>query len=254
MSMTEAGDIEQHLADAVSTLSLLVVADQTPESTLERIVEVLMRTIDHADGAGVSLVNDYLIQTVAATSDLQRQMDDLQTAAAEGPCLEAIRDPETRVVRIDDLSSEVRWPRYCRAAWALGVASKIAFVLDVEREVLGALSLYAIRPSAFDSEDETIGCIFANHAAVALANAQTYAASQLKAEQLQEALHSRDLVGRAKGILMERDGLTEDEAFARLRRIAMNLNVKLRDVAALMTGATPTLRQETGTTSPIDAN
>jgi hypothetical protein len=152
------------------------------------------------------------------------------------------------------LSREQRWPRYCRAAAALGVKSKIALVLDVEGKVLGALSLYANRPSAFDSEDETIGCIFANHAAVALANAQTFAATQLKAEQLEEALRARDLIGRAKGILMERDGVSEDEAFARLRRISQNLNVKLRDVAALMTGATPTLVRETGNTGGGDTH
>ena len=39
-----------------------------------------------------------------------------------------------------------------------------------------------------------------------------------EAESLAEALQTRKIVERAKGLLMEREGLTEEEAFARLRR------------------------------------
>ena len=232
--MAGSRDPLEQLGQAVSRLSLLVVADETPETTLARIVAVLLQTIDHAAGAGVSLVKGRTIETAAATSDLQRRVDELQTATGQGPCFEAIREPEARVYRIDDMSSEKRWPVFCQRVSALGVQSKIAFVLDVDGKVLGALNLYASRPAAFDSTDETIGCVFADHAAVALANAQTHAANRLAVEQLEEAVRSRDVIGRAKGILMEREGLTDDQAFARLRDISQHLNMKLRDVAADM--------------------
>ena len=246
--MARHGDAQERLAAAVATLSMLVVADETPETTLARIVAVLMHTLNRADGAGISLVSGWRIETVAGTSDLQRRVDEVQTETGQGPCFEAIRAPSARAFRIDHMSGETRWPLFCARVADLGVESKIAFVLDVDDDVLGALNLYATRPDAFDSQDETIGCIFANHAAVAMANAQTYAASRIKVEQLEDALRSRDVIGRAKGILMARDGLTDDEAFARLSRISQNLNVKLRDVAALMTGATTRPIPETETT------
>lgn len=246
--MARQSDAQEQLAEAVATLSMLVVGDETPETTLARIVAVLIHTLDHADGAGISLVNGRRIVTVAGTSDLQRHVDDVQTETGQGPCFEAIRTPSARVFRIDHMSGEKRWPLFCARAAGLGVESKIAFVLDVDGDVLGALNLYATRAGAFDSQDETIGCVFADHAAVALANAQTHAASQIKVRQLEDALRSRDVIGRAKGILMARDGLTDDEAFARLSRISQNLNVKLRDVAALMTGATTPPIPETETT------
>jgi hypothetical protein len=171
-------------------LSLLVVADETPETTLVRIVAVLLQTIDHADGAGVSLVKGRVIGTAAGTSDLQRRVDELQTETGQGPCFEAIREPDARVYRIDDMSDEERWPVFCRRASALGVQSTIAFVLGT--------------------------CI-----------------------RRRGALRSRDVIGRAKGILMARDGLTDDQAFARLREISQHLNMKLRDVAADMAATSP---------------
>jgi AmiR/NasT family two-component response regulator len=48
---------------------------------------------------------------------------------------------------------------------------------------------------------------------------------------LRRALESRDVIGQAKGILMERRGIDEDEAFDVLRTASQALNVKLARVA-----------------------
>ena len=53
----------------------------------------------------------------------------------------------------------------------------------------------------------------------------------MKASQLREALESRDVIGQAKGILMEREKVTADDAFNMLRRASQHLNRKLRDLA-----------------------
>jgi AmiR/NasT family two-component response regulator len=42
---------------------------------------------------------------------------------------------------------------------------------------------------------------------------------------------SRDVIGQAKGILMQRQGITADAAFDLLRKTSQELNVKLVDVA-----------------------
>jgi hypothetical protein len=89
-------------------------------------------------------------------------------------------------------------------------------------------SEHALRTrGAFDGESQDIGLLFASHAAVALAGAE-------HEEQLREAVATRDLIGQAKGILMERRGLPADQAFDVLRRASQDLNVKLRDVAATL--------------------
>ena len=62
--------------------------------------------------------------------------------------------------------------------------------------------------------------------------------TQLRAEVqgLREALENRDVIGQAKGILMERHGISADEAFGRLVRISQDTNVKLHTVAEQLVG------------------
>jgi len=101
----------------------------------------------------------------------------------------------------------------------------LSFQLYVEGDNLGALNLYSREPNAFDDESEHIGLLFASHAAVAFADAQ-------KLDQLNSAVETRDLIGQAKGILMERYQISAEQAFRVLTRVSQQRNRKLRDLAA----------------------
>ena len=122
------------------------------------------------------------------------------------------------------MAHEQRWPRFAAAAGEAGAASMLSFQLYVEKDNLGALNLYSYRPNAFDDESEQVGLMFASHAAVAFADAQ-------KIDQLNHKAAPRDLIGQAKGILMERYNISSDRAFAVLVRVSQHNNRKLRDVA-----------------------
>ena len=80
--------------------------------------------------------------------------------------------------------------------------------------------------------------MLASHAAIAL----TAAREHEHVAQLEDALRSNREIGMAAGVLMVRHGVTEDEAFAMLRRTSQYLNVKLREIAAQVveTGRLPT--------------
>jgi AmiR/NasT family two-component response regulator len=60
-------------------------------------------------------------------------------------------------------------------------------------------------------------------------------------EELSRAMSMRDLIGQAKGILMERHRVTADEAFALLVRASQRTNTKLTEIARALTetGALP---------------
>ena len=65
------------------------------------------------------------------------------------------------------------------------------------------------------------------------------------AHELQEArteLESRKLIDRAKGILMQAKGLSEEQAYALLRKTAMNEKRKIADVAQVVITASELLR------------
>ena len=112
--------------------------------------------------------------------------------------------------------------------------SSLSLQLFVEGDNLGALNLYARQPHAFGEESEDVGLLLAAHAAVAVAGARAE-------EHLRRAVDSRDLIGQAKGILMERYKITADQAFQVLARVSQQTNRRLADVAdeLTQTGSVP---------------
>lgn len=197
------------------------------------MVEEALRVIPGADYVSLSIVNrGNCIRSRAPSHIVPERLDALQTELQQGPCFDSIR--EHRIVRVPDLAAPTPWPRFASRAVAEGVQSMLAFQLFVETDSLGALNLYSKRPRAFDQESEDIASSVAAHASLALANAQ-------KQGQLYEAVASRDLIGQAKGILMERHKIAEREAFLLLTKVSSKTNLKLREVAEefVRTGSLP---------------
>ncbi|WP_427175068.1 GAF and ANTAR domain-containing protein [Arthrobacter sp. 92] len=152
----------------------------------------------------------------------------MQSSSGQGPCLDAAY--HDRIVRVPDLCTESRWPAFCRGAVELGARSMLSIQLFVEGDRLGALNLYGGRPDAFDLESEQIGLLVAAHAAVAFADSQ-------KISQLNEALITRQIIGQAEGILMERYKITAQQAFLVLTKASSSSNSKLRKVAQDLTSS-----------------
>jgi PAS domain S-box-containing protein len=75
---------------------------------------------------------------------------------------------------------------------------------------------------------------FTHYAATAMAHSSLYQSAQREVEQLQEALTSRGVIDQAKGILMGRYRCDGDEAFARLRKMSNDTNVRIHDVATAL--------------------
>ena len=140
----------------------------------------------------------------------------------EGPCVEAALDE--LIVRTDDFRSEDRWPNYSAAVVEIGVLSGLSFKLYTSDRTAGALNLFSFKVHAFDAEDETTGVVLAAHAAAAILASR-------QGEQLQSALSTRDRIGQAKGIIMERFGIDDVQAFEMLRRLSQDSNTRLIDVA-----------------------
>jgi GAF domain-containing protein len=200
-----------------------LLAEKDVQHTLQRIVDLAVETIDGCDHAGITFMKDSQVSTPAASDDVPVTVDAIQYETGEGPCLDAIRKHEVFVT--GDLAAEARWPNFSRRAHdETGITSMLCFRLFVDGETLGALNLYSKSQDAFDDDARAVGSVFAAHAAIALSNA-------LHDEQMDEALHSRDVIGQAKGILMAREGVTADQAFDMLRQASQRLNVKLRELA-----------------------
>lgn len=214
---------EDRLAQQLSELARDLQEEQTLQDTLQGIVDAAVDNVPGAEFAGVTVVEDRReVKTPAMTDELVRASDQAQYETRQGPCLDAVYEEQT--VLLPDMRTEQRWPDFTKRAIDLGVGSMLSFQLYVTGDNLGALNLYSTTPEGFGDESEHIGLLLASHAAVAMAGAQ-------RQEHLVRAIETRDLIGQAKGILMERYRVTADQAFTLLIRVSQTTNVKLRDVA-----------------------
>ncbi|SDE31376.1 GAF and ANTAR domain-containing protein [Auraticoccus monumenti] len=214
---------EDLLARQLGEMARQLQGERDTGAMLDELVVAAVSLIPGADEGSISVVRGRRdITSSSASGDLPRRVDEVQSAVREGPCLDAAYEQQT--VRVPDMRTESRWPRFAARAAELGAASMLSFQLYVVGDTLGALNLYGRRPGAFDDDSEHVGLIFASHAAIAFADAQ-------KLDQLSQGLASRDLIGQAKGILMERYGVDAAQAFSVLTRVSQAENRKLHAVA-----------------------
>ncbi len=189
---------------------------------MERIVAAAAALVPGAQDATITRVRGKHVRSAAATDDRGRGLDELQDQTGQGPCLTTLFEQE--VTRVGDLTTDPRWPALADRVGEVDLRSMLCLRLYVAGENLGALNLISSAPEAFDEESEEIGQLFIAHAAVALAATE-------QVQNLRIAVASRDVIGQAKGILMERFKITADQAFALLNRVSQDTNRKLRDVA-----------------------
>jgi ANTAR domain/GAF domain len=240
----EGGRSTEELEENLVTVARALFASGTVEGTLRVTVDLAVATIDGCDFAGVLLANDDRVTTVAASDAIVIQLDDIQFDTGEGPCLDVARVGGTSYAA--DLVDDERWPHFGPAAADAGIRSALAFRLS--DEPVSALNLYARLPAAFGATDRAKGVIFATLAGLALDVAGSRADNVLLMTNLHEALKTRELIGQAQGILIERERITGDQAFDVLRRASQHLNVKVREVARTLveTGEDPPTGSEDG--------
>lgn len=213
----------QELAHRMADLARSVAAPRDLDDILDGVTSSTVELLNGADTAGVLLVSKGgKYESLSGTSELIYQLDRLQEKYNEGPCIEAAVNE--LVVRTEDFETESRWPQYSRGVCELGVRSSISFKLYTGERTAGALNVFSRRPHSFDADAEVIGSILAAHAAAAVLAGR-------HSQQLQAALLSRDLIGQAKGILMERFGIDAVGAFEMLRKLSQQMNVRLYDIA-----------------------
>jgi uncharacterized protein YjbJ (UPF0337 family) len=196
--------------------------------TLASVVDLAVATIEGCDFAGIFLIEGDLVTTPVHTHLIVVAVEALQHQTGEGPCLDAIA--HRLIFYADDLNNDPRWPHFAPHATTAGIRSVLALPLAANSH-LGALNLYARYPAAFGVVDRAKSAILASLANLALTVAKSHEDEERRADNLHAALASRETIGEALGILMERERITAGQAFEILRRASQHLNVKLREVA-----------------------
>jgi GAF domain-containing protein len=219
-----AGVEGTHLRIAEIVQQLHSRPDTDSDTVIAELAEHAAVEIPGAEYAGVTITrNAKHIDTPAATHKWPILLDEIQQRHREGPCLTAAWEEKT--VHVVDLEADQRFPLYREdALQRTPIRSVMAFQMFIAGETMGALNVYAEEPHAFGQESRDIGLIFAAHSSVAWNSAR-------RDEQFKRALASRDTIGQAKGMIMERYGVDAVQAFELLRKLSQDSNVPLVQVA-----------------------
>ncbi|KRC88727.1 hypothetical protein ASE25_12895 [Terrabacter sp. Root85] len=219
------------LAAAFAEVAEHLYAADSFDEVMSRIAQAAVSTIAGCQMASVTLRESGAFQTAATTASAATAVDDAQYAAHEGPCLDAVDEAIVYARAFPD----TRWPTLASRPVDHGAESAASYRLAAPRlwtdGAGGSLNTYGAEPDAFSDDARDIGLILAAHAGLAAGAAHERRDLEDLAEGLNQALVSRDVIGQAKGILMERLKLTPEDAFDALRRASQRLNEKLRSVA-----------------------
>jgi hypothetical protein len=197
------------------------------EETLRQIVASAVATVPGVDAGSISMTRETRVETRHPTSEAIRALDETQSELGEGPCISAMEDPPASgVVVAQDFAGPdaERWPRFAPRAVEAGYRALMSTHLATDESLRAALNLYSASADAFDDQARVLAGLFGVQAGLLLYGAQ-------QVQHLQRAVDSRDLIGRAKGVLAERFGVDDASAFRMLVTSSQETNMKVTAVA-----------------------
>jgi hypothetical protein len=219
--------LDPEIGAALSAAARKVGHSTSVEEMLETIVHTAQLSLPGFEHVGISTIDGHgHVRTRAQTSELVKELDDLQYGLGEGPCVDTLRT--AHVVQAPHIRHDQRWPRYVPAAVALGLKSQFAVRLYLDDEgTQGGLNIYSTSNEDIDEEAPVIADLFATQAALALGGVR-------ELTNLNVALGTREVIGKAIGMIMVTYQVDQQAAFGFLARVSSTSNVKMRDLAAHM--------------------
>jgi PAS domain-containing protein len=222
---TEPGSgLDGALLAALGQLATVSVLDGDLQPGLARLAELAVQGIGPARAASVIVGPPAEPTSLVSTDQVAQTAEGVQFRAAQGPSWDAYASREP--VTATDLGTDPRWPAL-RGIEGGAVAVPMP---DGRGDPVGVLILYG-RPALAEPAQVRYAAIFADAAVLLLREHATVAELRQQEAQLRDALTSRAVIDQAKGILMARQGVDADGAFAELARRSQHANVKLREVA-----------------------
>ena len=217
-------------SDGVVGLAGALLDDDELHDVLQRLTLLAHHTVIHSRSASITVVEDGRYRTSNATGPEPVAIDEAQYQQGDGPCLEAMRSGSQVEIALGQRPD--RWPRFYEEAARAGVGGVLSTPLTRDaQEVLGALNIYAGRDGGFSADDRHTAAGIGEVAAILLGRSVALLRSSRLNDQLRQAVATREIIGAAKGILMEAQRCTRDQAFDILRRASQRENRKLRDMA-----------------------
>jgi GAF domain-containing protein len=231
---------------------MFFVGRATMSDTLLRVAELAQDAIPAAEFVGLTMLDKDKPTTAVFTDERSPEIDQAQYQSGHGPCLEAFRTGEIRMIR--STRHDTIWPDFSAACLANGILSTLSLPMALHDERLGAMNMYSTQEAPFDGEAIETAVLYAAQASIVLANAQAYWDARSIGDQLSESIQSRAVIEQAKGIIMGSMRCSAEQAFAYLLQQSQHTNLKLRIVAEHIVADVSRRRGEDPLGGRLDAN
>lgn len=234
-TLAEGEDVDDVMQADAHVLTLEMIRT-SPDRPVEEVAERLAELAGRAFGGrplriGLDTTSPALV--AAATDPLAALAVQAEAELGGGPVTAAAAG---ELVVVEDLGSDGRFPSGPEIVRRFGVVSALAVPVRRRGAVVGSLAVYADCRGAFDKGDVWLADWVAAVVGGVLDAAILYRSATTETEQLRTAMSSRAVIEQAKGILMARHRVDEDEAFGLLRVRSQTENRRLREVAVAIVG------------------
>jgi GAF domain-containing protein len=222
---------------ALEELGRLRFGEMNVQDGMHEIVRTT-HAVFHVDGAALMLTDhENHLRNVAVSDERLAHLEDLQVKHYEGPCIDAFET--RRLVCVDDLAEDDRWPLFGPDAIDRGVRAVMASPIPYNQHPVGVVAVVSEQRHPWTPEGELAVTAFTDLAALLIASMMQAATQTELAGQLQRALDARTIIEQAKGILMVTDGLDARAAYERLRAEARSSRRTVAAVSAEVVAERP---------------
>ncbi len=210
---------------ALSEISQAISSDRYLDDILKLIVTVTANVMDSKICSLWILDEEEKVLKIRATQTMSEEyLKERSLKLGEG-VVGYVAQTNTPLAILDVLK-EVRFKEK-ELARKEGLVSMLSVPLAVKEKVIGVINCYTSYPHDFTDTERAVLTSVANQAAICIENTEL----MVKTKVIQEELEIRKFVERAKGVLMKRHALTEEEAFRRIRKASMDTRKSMREVA-----------------------
>jgi len=211
--------------ETLSKISKAITSDLYLEDVLKLIV-TLTASVLHAKICSLWLLdkdtNELRIRATQAMSE--EYLKERSLHLGEG--LVGLVAKEKKPVIVENVLTNPNFKEK-KLARKEGLVSMLSVPMMVKNRVIGVINLYTTNVHKFTKSEVSLLGTVANQAAVAIENTELL----VKTQVVQAELEARKKIERAKGILMKKQNLDEDQAFALMRKASMNKRLSMKNIA-----------------------
>ncbi len=210
---------------ALTKISKAIASELYLEDILRLVVAVTAQLMD-SNICSLMLVDEKKKELVIRATQSMSEEYNKKRPLKIGEGISGRVAKENKPIAVKDITKEKEY-KYQDIAKKEKLRSLLCVPLTVKGKVIGVINCYTPKSHDFTETEIDVLTSIANQAAVAIENTEL----MVKSKVIQEELESRKRIERAKGILMKEDKLTEEEAFMRIQKYAMNSRKTMREIA-----------------------